>query len=167
MEKILLRDKDALKKDHFHKIFEEYLTKRGLRQTRQRKIILDAVLSSESHVDTETIANETKKIDKSIGLATVYRTLKMMTDAHILIEHNFGGIRAQFEFAGTENEHHDHLICNQCGSIFEFFDEDLENLQEKIAKKLGFVLKSHRMELFADCIKKDNCDKKKSAINNL
>lgn len=150
------------KKNHLHEIFEAHLAAQGLRQTRQRKIILDAVLSSGSHVDTETIANETKKRDKSIGIATVYRTLKMMTEAHILVEHNFGGLRSQFEFAGTEDEHHDHLICNQCGLIFEFYDEGLEKLQEKIAKSMGFVLKDHRMELFADCLDKDNCKKKNS-----
>ncbi len=146
---------------HLHQIFEEYLAKLGLRQTRQRKIILDAVLSAPRHVDAETIAKEAKKIDNSIGLATVYRTLKMMTDSKILIERHFSENRACFEFA-EEDIHHDHLICNQCGEIFEFFDEDLERKQEEIAKNLGFSLINHKMELFADCFEKENCKRKQN-----
>lgn len=154
------KEESTLKKVRLHKVFENYLAKLGLRQTRQRKVILDAVFSSDRHVDAETIAKEAKKIDSSIGLATVYRTLKMMTESNILVERNFDGNRARFEFVDEEDEHHDHLICNQCGEIFEFFDENLEKLQEKISKSLGFVLKNHRMELFADCLEKDNCQKR-------
>ena len=148
------------KRAHLHKIFDEYLNQLGLRQTRQRKIILDAVLSSGRHVDAETISNEVKKVDSSIGLATVYRTLKMMTDSQILVERHFGGDRASFEFADQGNEHHDHLICNQCGEIVEFFDEELERYQDLVAKNLGFKLKNHKMELFADCLTSDNCKRK-------
>lgn len=153
------QNKDESKKAYYHQLFDAYLKKCGLRQTRQRKIILDAVFSSGQHVDTETIANQAKKIDKTIGIATVYRTLKMMTEAGVLIEHKFGE-RAQFEFIDTENEHHDHLICNQCGKIFEFFDAEIESLQEKISEKMGFVLKKHRMELFADCVSGNDCKKR-------
>lgn len=141
------------KRAHLHQVFEEYLDKVGLRQTRQRKIILDAVLSAPRHVDAETVAKEAKKIDNSIGLATVYRTLKMMTEAKILAERHFSDNRACFEFA-DEDVHHDHLICNQCGEIIEFFDEEIEKKQEEITKKLGFKLVSHKMELFADCLNK-------------
>ena len=146
------------KRTYLHQVFEAYLVKLGLRQTRQRKIILDAVLSAPRHVDAETVAKEAKKIDASIGLATVYRTLKMMTDSNILVERHFNEQRACFEFA-DENQHHDHLICNQCGAIIEFFDEEIEAKQEYIAKKLGFLLKSHKMELFADCSQHPHCQK--------
>lgn len=148
------------KRAHLHKIFDEYLNRLGLRQTRQRKIILDAVLDSGRHVDAETISNEVKKIDNSIGLATVYRTLKMMTDSQILVERHFGKDRASFEFADQENEHHDHLICNQCGEIIEFFDGKLEQYQDLVAKNLGFKLVTHKMELFADCLSSKNCKRK-------
>ncbi|MBX9838949.1 Fur family transcriptional regulator [Silvanigrella sp.] len=155
------RSGDSLpKRAHLHKVFDEYLSQLGLRQTRQRKIILDAVLSTGRHVDAETISNEVKKIDSSIGLATVYRTLKMMTDSQILVERHFGGDRASFEFADQGDEHHDHLICNQCNDIVEFYDEELEKRQELVAKNLGFVLKSHKMELFADCANSENCKRK-------
>lgn len=144
---------------HIHKIFESYLNKLGLRQTRQRRIILDAVIQSPRHVDAETISKEAKKIDSSIGLATVYRTLNMMTDAKILVERHFNEQRACFEFA-DDDHHHDHLICNQCGAIVEFMDEEIENKQVEIAKKLGFSLKSHKMELFADCLNQTLCKRK-------
>ena len=145
------------KRAHLHKVFDEYLCQLGLRQTRQRKIIIDAVLSTGRHVDAETISNEVKKIDSTIGLATVYRTLKMMTDSQILVERHFGGDRASFEFADQGDEHHDHLICNQCHEIVEFFDPELERCQELVAKNLGFKLKTHKMELFADCLSSENC----------
>jgi len=152
------------KRAHLHQIFEAYLEKLGLRQTRQRKIILDAVMASPRHVDAETIAKEAKNMDSSIGLATVYRTLKMMTDSKILIERHFNEQRACFEFA-DEDVHHDHLICNQCGEIIEFLDEEIEKKQEEITKKLGFVLTSHKMELFADCMQKSNCKRKVKRTN--
>jgi Fur family ferric uptake transcriptional regulator len=144
---------------HIHKIFENYLSKLGLRQTRQRRIIIDAVILSPRHVDAETISKEAKKIDHSIGLATVYRTLNMMTDAKILVERHFNDQRACFEFADDEL-HHDHLICNQCGAIVEFLEEEIENKQVEVAKRLGFTLKSHKMELFADCLNQNNCKRK-------
>ncbi|RDB35302.1 Fur family transcriptional regulator [Spirobacillus cienkowskii] len=149
------------KKAYLHKMFDEYLNQLGLRQTRQRKIILDAVLTSGRHVDAETIFNEVKKLDSSIGLATVYRTLKMMTESQILVERHFSGDRASFEIADFENEHHDHLICNQCGEIIEFFDDELEFFQEKVSNNLGFKLKNHKMELFGDCMNFETCKYKK------
>ncbi len=148
------------KRNSVHQIFEDYLTNLGLRQTRQRKIILDAVLAAPRHVDAETVAKEAKKIDKSIGLATVYRTLKMMTEAKILVERHFLDNKACFEFT-DDNVHHDHLICNQCGEIIEFLDEEIESRQEQISKKLGFTLKSHKMELFGDCLSFATCAKRK------
>ncbi|MES2615137.1 MAG: transcriptional repressor [Bdellovibrionota bacterium] len=153
------------KRVHLHQVFEKYLEKLNLRQTRQRKIILDAVLGAPRHVDAETVAKEAKKIDSSIGLATVYRTLKMMTDAKILVERHFSDTRACFEFA-DENVHHDHLICNQCGEIIEFLNEEIERKQEEITQKLGFVLTSHKMELFADCMNKANCKKMGKKVND-
>ncbi|BBH52616.1 MULTISPECIES: Fur family transcriptional regulator [Fluviispira] len=155
--------RDSLpKRAHLHQVFESYLNQLGLRQTRQRRIILDAVLASGRHVDAETIANEVKKTDSSIGLATVYRTLKMMTDSQILVERHFGGDRASFEFADQGDEHHDHLICKQCGEIVEFYDADLEKRQEEVAKNLGYKLIHHKMELFAECLGLDKCERKNS-----
>ena len=88
-----------------HSAFDDYLAQVGMRQTKQRRVILDAVLMLGPHVDAETIAAQARKIDTSIGLATVYRTLQLMTDAGLLLERQFGKERAQFEFADQ-----DHLV---------------------------------------------------------
>lgn len=142
-----------------HGIFEAYLLKLGLRQTKQRRIILDATMMLGPHVDAEAIGVQARKIDASIGVATVYRTLQLMVDSAILVEHQFGKDRAQFEFANGDDNHHDHLICNQCGAIVEFFDNEVEQLQEQVAQRLGFKLMRHRMELFADCLSPALCER--------
>lgn len=142
-----------------HEAFDAYLARLGLRQTKQRRIILEAVLQIGPHVDADAIATRARQLDRSIGTATVYRTLQLMTAAGLLIEHSFSKDRSTFEFVSPDKEHHDHLICNQCGSIVEFCDESLENLQEQIAKRLGFRLTNHRMELFADCLNPSTCSR--------
>lgn len=134
-----------------HRVFEAYMGRLGMRQTKQRRIILDAVLNLGSHVDAEAISSEVRKVDEAIGLATVYRTLQLMLGAGIVVERKFDRDRAHFELNDSLTRHHDHLICVKCGKIIEFFDEELEILQEKIASRLGFRLTDHRLELFGDC----------------
>ena len=145
---------------HLHDLFENHLTRLGLRQTKQRRAILDAVLELGSHVDAETIAFHARKFDKNIGMATVYRTLQLMTEAQIIVERQFRKDRSQFELADEEDCHHDHLICTHCGHIIEFFDQQVEKLQEAIAQRLGFRLTNHRMELFGSCLEPQNCKKR-------
>jgi Fur family transcriptional regulator, ferric uptake regulator len=144
-----------------HDSFQSYIVSIGLRHTKQRRAILDAVLTLGPHVDADTIAGQARKIDKSIGLATVYRTLQLMTGAGLLTERQFGRERSQFELSDDEHDHHDHLICNQCGEIVEFVNEEIEALQKKVAQTLGFHLKRHRMELFGDCLDPDHCNRRK------
>lgn len=147
-------------KSRIHTEFEAYLARLGLRQTKQRRVILDAVMALGPHVDADTIAAQAKRMDRSIGLATVYRALQLMTDSGLLVERQFGKERTRFEFAdGPTRTHHDHLICRQCGAIVEFLDEEIERLQEEAAKRLGFNLVQHRMELFADCVNPESCDR--------
>jgi len=157
MTELTQHKRTADEKTRAHGAFEAYLLKLGLRQTKQRRAVLDAVLVLGPHVDAETIAHQSRKIDTSIGLATVYRTLQLMTDAGLLVERQFGKERTQFEFADEEHDHHDHLICNRCGAIVEFYDEALEVQQDRIAAVLGFRLTRHRMEMFADCLQGDDC----------
>lgn len=145
-----------VKRDDIHHQFDAYLARLGLRQTKQRKIIIDAVMMLGPHVDAEAIAGQARKLDQSIGLATVYRTLQLMTDSGLLLERQFTKDRAQFEFADPA-EHHDHLICNQCGAIVEFCDDEIERLQVDVARRLGFKLERHRMELFGDCAVPTDC----------
>ncbi len=138
-----------------HKAFDEYLGKLGMRQTKQRRLILDAVLALGSHVDAEAISKKVRSQDDSIGLATVYRSLQLMTGAGILVERHFDRDRAHFELNDSLTQHHDHFICTKCGKIVEFFDQELEALQEKIAERLGFRLTDHRVDLYGDC--RDTC----------
>lgn len=150
-------------KEYFKKIFFAYLKEHKLRFTPQRHLILNAVLNSEQHLDAETVTNIVKKQDSSVGVATVYRTLRMMTSAKFLTERYFEGSRAQFEFVDLGGDHHDHIICNQCKKIVEFFNEDLENLQIKIANELNFTLQNHRMELFGVCQQCQNLSQQNSS----
>ncbi|MGB0772586.1 MAG: Fur family transcriptional regulator [Paracoccaceae bacterium] len=103
----------------------------GVRMTNQRRVIASVLEQSE---------------DSSISIATVYRTVKLFEEAGILDKHEFGDGRARYEDA--DRDHHDHLIDLSTGEVIEFMDEEIEALQEKIAQKLGYTLKGHRMELY-------------------
>jgi Fur family ferric uptake transcriptional regulator len=131
--------------------FEAYLATRGYRLTRQRRIILEAVFAAGPHVDAEQILKEARKVDVTLALATVYRTLILMTEGGILAERHFGADRRSFEIVAGNSEHHDHLICKGCGRVFEFFEPEIERIQDLIAQKLGFELVGHRLELFGKC----------------
>lgn len=148
IKKTILSQKE---KSRFRDLFYQYLKKTKLRCTKQRSLVLELVLNSDRHIDAETLINIVKEKDSSLGVATVYRTLRMMTSAQLLVERYFDGTRARFEFVDFNGDHHDHIICQICKKIVEFFNEDLENLQIKIAKELKFDLKNHRMELFGVC----------------
>ncbi len=137
------------------KIFEEYLKKLGLRQTKQREQILDIVFTLSRHFDAEMVSNEIKKRKLAIGVATIYRTLNMMLDANILQEHNFLNSRACFEFA-EENSKHDHIICQTCSEILEFSDNVLKERTLEITKQMGFKLKNQKLEIWVECMNK-NC----------
>lgn len=143
---------------YYHDLFEDYLKQKGLRQTKQRRVILDTVIQLGGHVDAETVTHHARLQDPTLGLATVYRALKMMTEADILVERHFSNDRARFEFVDEPGAHHDHLICIQCGHIVEFYNEKIEQLQEQITNNLGFSLKSHRMELWATCPRGETCE---------
>ncbi len=147
--------------DEICKEFEAYLERCGQRFTKQRQIVLKAVSFAGTHMDAEEILQQAKKIDSSIGFATVYRTLQLMTAGGILAELNFGGERRSFEVVGGGSEHHDHLICTDCGAFVEFFDSEVEELQERIAKKLGFTLTGHRMDLYGNCVRGENCPRRR------
>ena len=141
----------AVDRESMRQAFDAYLARLGLRQTKQRRIILDAVLALGSHVDAETISREAKTMDESIGLATVYRSLQLMIGAGIIAERMFDKDRAYFEVIDPSLQHHDHFICTRCGKIVEFFDAELEELQVRIASRLGYRLTDHRMDLYGDC----------------
>ena len=128
------------------------LEREGLRMTEQRRVIADVLGESTDHPDVEELYNRATARDPNISIATVYRTVKLFEEAGILDKLEFGDGRARYEDA--EREHHDHLIDINSGEVIEFVDEEIEALQEKIAQKLGYELRGHRLELYGVPLKK-------------
>jgi Fur family ferric uptake transcriptional regulator len=119
---------------------------KGLRMTGQRRVIAQVMEDAQDHPDVEAIYARASTIDAAISLATVYRTVKLFEEVGILDRLEFGDGRARYEDA--DRDHHDHLFDLKTGEVIEFCDPDIEVLQEKIARKLGYELKGHKMELF-------------------
>lgn len=120
---------------------------RGLRLTEQRRVIARVIETAEDHPDVEELHARATRLDPGISIATVYRTVKLFEEYGLLDRREFGDGRARYEDA--EREHHDHLIDVSTGEVIEFVDEEIEALQEKIAARLGYRLKGHRLELYA------------------
>ena len=118
----------------------------GLRMTGQRRVIAQVLEESDDHPDVEELYARASGIDAGISIATVYRTVKLFEEAGILERLEFGDGRARYEDA--ERDHHDHLIDLQTGEVIEFVDPEIEELQERIAAKLGYELRGHRLELY-------------------
>ena len=126
---------------------------KGLRMTDQRRTIAAVLEDSEDHPDVEELYSRASGRDPKISIATVYRTVKLFEEAGIIDKLEFGDGRARYEDA--ERDHHDHLIDMHSGEVIEFVDPDIEKLQEKIAAKLGYKLKGHKLELYGVPIRKD------------
>ena len=118
--------------------------RKSLRMTSQRKIIAQVLEDAADHPDVEELHKRASKIDLTISIATVYRTVKLFDEAGILDKLEFGDGRARYEDA--EREHHDHLIDINSGRVIEFMDSDIEKLQEKISQKLGYKLMGHKLD---------------------
>jgi len=130
---------------------EKKCAERGLRMTEQRKIIAQVLSDSNDHPDAEELYARAAKVDDNISLATVYRTVRLFTDAGIVETHDFRDGRARYEAADVD--HHDHLIDVTTGEVIEFVDDEIEELQKKIAAKLGYELVDHRLELYGKKVK--------------
>lgn len=120
---------------------------RGLRLTEQRRVIARVIEAAEDHPDVEELHARAARLDAGISIATVYRTVKLFEEYGLLDRHEFGDGRSRYEDA--ERDHHDHLIDLNTGKVIEFFDDEIEALQDKIAARLGYRLKGHRLELYA------------------
>ncbi|MBX3276155.1 MAG: transcriptional repressor [Sandaracinaceae bacterium] len=125
---------------------EKLCLEKGLRMTGQRRIIAKVLSDSDDHPDVETVYQRASEIDAKIGLATVYRTLRLFEEAQILERHDFGDGRARYE--EVPDEHHDHLIDVNTGEVIEFTNDRIEAIQEAIAEQLGYRLVDHRLELY-------------------
>lgn len=119
---------------------------KGLRITGQRKVIAEVLDAADDHPDVEELYARAVAVDPRISLATVYRTVKLFEESGLLEKLEFGDGRARYEDA--EREHHDHLINIETGEVIEFVDPEIEALQERIADRLGYDLKGHRLELY-------------------
>ena len=120
--------------------------------TEQRRIVAQVLEDSQDHPDVEELYARALKLDPRISIATVYRSVKLFEESSILEKLEFGDGRARYEDA--ERDHHDHLIDMNSGEVIEFIDPDIEALQEKIAERLGYRLKGHRLELYGVPIKR-------------
>lgn len=125
---------------------ERLCIEKGMKMTGQRRLIARVLSESEDHPDVEAVYRRASELDPKISIATVYRTVRLFEEANILDRHDFGDGRARYEEAPLE--HHDHLIDVRSGRVLEFQDEEIEHLQKKIARKLGFELIDHRLELY-------------------
>ncbi len=126
---------------------EQLFVSKGMRMTDQRRVIARVLSESEDHPDVEEVYKRSSNIDDHISIATVYRTVRLFEEAGILERHDFRDGRSRFE--PVRDEHHDHLINVETGEVIEFHNEEVEELQRRIASELGYVLVDHRMELYA------------------
>lgn len=125
---------------------EKLCVDKGLRMTDQRRVIARVLSCSDDHPDAEELHRRATAEDPRISLATVYRTVRLFEDAGIIERHDFRDGRSRYEEVG--DEHHDHLIDLKSGEVIEFVNEEIERLQEAVARKLGYRLVDHRMELY-------------------
>jgi len=131
-------------------VFNDFINRKGLKTTSQRIIILEAFLGSDSHFSTEELYLKLREEFPKIGYATVHRTLKLFAECGIAAERNFGDGQTRYEPIKSE-EHHDHLVCTECGLIIEFEEPQIELLQEKVAAANSFKIENHRLELYGTC----------------
>lgn len=125
---------------------EKICADKGMRMTEQRKVIARVISSSHDHPDVEELHRRAVAVDPGISIATVYRTVRLFEDSGILERHDFRDGRSRYEEA--PEVHHDHLIDTKTGKVIEFVDPEIERLQQEIARRLGYKLVDHRLELY-------------------
>ena len=131
-------------------VLEGYITQNNLKITRQRRSVLKAFLECENHVSAEELYNMVSSTELKIGLATVYRTLALLTESGLALELNFGDGQKRYEHRYMHG-HHDHMICTECGKIIEFNHPRIEKLQEEVAADKKFTITSHKLDLIGIC----------------
>lgn len=132
---------------------EEACIRKGMRMTEQRRVIARVLQAADDHPDVEELYHRAVSVDPKISISTVYRTVRLFEDAGIIEKHDFGDGRSRYET--IPDEHHDHLIDLKSGKVIEFRNEEIEELQERIARELGYTIVDHRLELYAVPLKKD------------
>jgi Fur family ferric uptake transcriptional regulator len=127
-----------------------YITQNGLKHSRQRDRIVEVFFAMDGHVSVEEVVLRVRRLDPRISVATVYRTMKLLADCGLAVPRQFGGGQTRYEAAAGRG-HHDHLICTACGAIVEFANERIESLQALVARRHGFEVQSHKLELYGRC----------------
>jgi Fur family ferric uptake transcriptional regulator len=130
--------------------FQELLKKNGLRLTRQRDALLDAVFATHRHFSAEDLHKELERVGHRVSLATIYRSLSLLVEAGFVQGLDVGNGRVLYEHT-LGHEHHDHMVCIDCGKITEFVSKDIEELQEKVAKDHKFTIVAHSLKMFGYC----------------
>lgn len=131
-------------------VFLKHIQRKGLKRTSQRDLILDVFLRTEEHLSNEDLYRLVQKEDPSVGQTTVYRTLKLLTEAGLAREVRFGDGRTHYEH-NYKHQHHDHMICSECGKIIEFYSAELEALQDAMAADHGFEITQHLLRIIGVC----------------
>ena len=145
VDPVLVKEKESA--------FAQYIQESGLKTTKQRNTIIAVFFRLRGHISVEELLVEVKKANPRIGYATVYRTLHLLVQSGLVQERRFGDGLARYE-GHSEVEHHDHMICLECGQISEFFNPRLEEIQGQLAEENNFQIYRHRLELYGAC--KDN-----------
>lgn len=141
--------------------FNLYIEQKGLRNSSARETIAREFFKTKDHITIEELLKKTKKLNPKIGIATVYRTLHLLQECGLAIRRDFNTGTVSFEI--QSELHHDHLICTSCGKIIEFFFDEIEKSQNKVADKYGFTLQHHKMELYGIC---KNCRREAASKNS-
>ena len=135
-------------------VLNSYLCTKGLKSTTQRDYIAEVFFKTNTHISLEELLQKVRKKTPNIGYATVYRTMKLLTECGLALARQFGDGQTRYENL-PEDGHHDHIICIKCSKIAEFQNPKIEQLQAEAAKKLGFTVVNHKLELYgycADCV---------------
>ncbi|NNU15758.1 transcriptional repressor [Parvularcula sp. ZS-1/3] len=127
---------------------EKICAEKGLRMTDQRRVITRVISAADDHPDVEEIHRRAMEIDNRISIATVYRTMRLLEEYDVVQRHDFQDGQGRARYEEASNDHHDHLINVKTGEVIEFMNEEIERLQERIAKEHGFRLVDHRLELY-------------------
>ncbi len=131
-------------------VLSTYLERRGLKHSRQRELVADAFFATPGHVSVDELVLRARARDPRVSVATVYRTVKLLVESGLATARQFGGGQTRYE-AAAGKAHHDHLICTACGDIVEFADDQIEALQALVARRHGFEVESHKLELYGRC----------------
>ena len=131
-------------------LLARFMADHGLKSTRQRTLIVETFFASEGHLSVEELWDKVRSTDARVSVATVYRTMKLLSESGLAHARNFGDGQTRYE-AAVGRHHHDHLICTNCGTIVEFENDKIETMQDAVARRHGFKVTSHKMELYGLC----------------